>query len=192
MQHHGISLSMEGIVNLQLSSKSVGVFEAFYNSVKVSWRGRTKPVCHSYYSLIHWSNLRVSSSVQSMNFKVTKISKKRAKLQFFCQILVTLDTFHLIQHLDVLLSLTRLDQCVSAHPADQQQHWSGQSRENPWRKDRDPVWVSSAHKRQQSAIWDVPRCLRQHPGPSVMTSYSDPKLKRSTSSLSGCFSSDSK
>ncbi|XP_017275399.1 vacuolar protein sorting-associated protein 26C [Kryptolebias marmoratus] len=33
-QHHGISLSMEGIVNLQLSSKSVGVFEAFYNSVK--------------------------------------------------------------------------------------------------------------------------------------------------------------
>lgn len=36
MQHHGISLSMEGIVNLQLSSKSVGVFEAFYNSVKVS------------------------------------------------------------------------------------------------------------------------------------------------------------
>ncbi|XP_051902464.1 vacuolar protein sorting-associated protein 26C-like [Hippocampus zosterae] len=34
MQHHGISLSMEGLVNLQLSSKSVGVFEAFYNSVK--------------------------------------------------------------------------------------------------------------------------------------------------------------
>ncbi|XP_029956081.1 vacuolar protein sorting-associated protein 26C isoform X2 [Salarias fasciatus] len=34
LQHHGISLSMEGQVNLQLSSKSVGVFEAFYNSVK--------------------------------------------------------------------------------------------------------------------------------------------------------------
>uniref|UniRef100_A0A665XAQ9 Vacuolar protein sorting-associated protein 26C n=1 Tax=Echeneis naucrates TaxID=173247 RepID=A0A665XAQ9_ECHNA len=34
LQHHGISLSMEGLVNLQLSSKSVGVFEAFYNSVK--------------------------------------------------------------------------------------------------------------------------------------------------------------
>ncbi|XP_063341244.1 vacuolar protein sorting-associated protein 26C [Pelmatolapia mariae] len=34
LQHHGISLSMEGVVNLQLSSKSVGVFEAFYNSVK--------------------------------------------------------------------------------------------------------------------------------------------------------------
>ncbi|XP_056593080.1 vacuolar protein sorting-associated protein 26C isoform X2 [Triplophysa dalaica] len=34
LQHQGISLSMEGLVNLQLSSKSVGVFEAFYNSVK--------------------------------------------------------------------------------------------------------------------------------------------------------------
>lgn len=35
VQHHGIFLAMEGLVNLQLSSKSVGVFEAFYNSVKV-------------------------------------------------------------------------------------------------------------------------------------------------------------
>ncbi|XP_071184774.1 vacuolar protein sorting-associated protein 26C isoform X2 [Salvelinus alpinus] len=34
VQHQGITLTMEGIVNLQLSSKSVGVFEAFYNSVK--------------------------------------------------------------------------------------------------------------------------------------------------------------
>ncbi|KAJ3589266.1 hypothetical protein NHX12_010112 [Muraenolepis orangiensis] len=34
VQHQGISLTMEGVVNLQLSSKSVGVFEAFYNSVK--------------------------------------------------------------------------------------------------------------------------------------------------------------
>uniref|UniRef100_A0A674KGN1 Vacuolar protein sorting-associated protein 26C n=3 Tax=Emydidae TaxID=8476 RepID=A0A674KGN1_9SAUR len=30
----GVSLTMEGSVNLQLSAKSVGVFEAFYNSVK--------------------------------------------------------------------------------------------------------------------------------------------------------------
>lgn len=36
VQHQGISLTMEGVVNLQLSSKSVGVFEAFYNSVKAS------------------------------------------------------------------------------------------------------------------------------------------------------------
>uniref|UniRef100_A0A8C5PA09 Vacuolar protein sorting-associated protein 26C n=1 Tax=Leptobrachium leishanense TaxID=445787 RepID=A0A8C5PA09_9ANUR len=34
VQHQGILLTMEGSVNLQLSAKSVGVFEAFYNSVK--------------------------------------------------------------------------------------------------------------------------------------------------------------
>uniref|UniRef100_A0A6I8S8U1 Vacuolar protein sorting-associated protein 26C n=1 Tax=Xenopus tropicalis TaxID=8364 RepID=A0A6I8S8U1_XENTR len=34
VQHQGITLTMEGSVNLQLSAKSVGVFEAFYNSVK--------------------------------------------------------------------------------------------------------------------------------------------------------------
>ncbi|XP_043087707.1 vacuolar protein sorting-associated protein 26C isoform X2 [Puntigrus tetrazona] len=34
LQHQGVSLALEGLVNLQLSSKSVGVFEAFYNSVK--------------------------------------------------------------------------------------------------------------------------------------------------------------
>lgn len=35
VQHQGLSLTVEGTVNLQLSAKSVGVFEAFYNSVKV-------------------------------------------------------------------------------------------------------------------------------------------------------------
>lgn len=34
-KHDGITLTMEGAVNLQLSSKNVGIFEAFYNSVKV-------------------------------------------------------------------------------------------------------------------------------------------------------------
>ncbi|XP_070548662.1 vacuolar protein sorting-associated protein 26C-like isoform X2 [Ptychodera flava] len=33
-QHQGITLTMEGSVNLQLSAKSVGLFEAFYNSIK--------------------------------------------------------------------------------------------------------------------------------------------------------------
>ncbi|XP_064610239.1 vacuolar protein sorting-associated protein 26C-like [Liolophura sinensis] len=33
-QHQGITLSMEGAVSLQLSAKSVGLFEAFYNSLK--------------------------------------------------------------------------------------------------------------------------------------------------------------
>lgn len=32
--HNGISLVIEGTVNMQLSAKSVGLFEAFYNSVK--------------------------------------------------------------------------------------------------------------------------------------------------------------
>ncbi|XP_018578599.1 Down syndrome critical region protein 3 homolog [Anoplophora glabripennis] len=33
-KHEGITLTMEGIVNLQVSSKNVGIIEAFYNSVK--------------------------------------------------------------------------------------------------------------------------------------------------------------
>ena len=35
VQHQGIYLAMEGAVSLQLSAKSVGLFEAFYNSLKV-------------------------------------------------------------------------------------------------------------------------------------------------------------
>lgn len=34
ISHNGLTLTMEGSVNLQLSAKSVGVFEAFYNSLK--------------------------------------------------------------------------------------------------------------------------------------------------------------
>ncbi|XP_060588830.1 vacuolar protein sorting-associated protein 26C-like, partial [Ruditapes philippinarum] len=34
LAHQGVTLTMEGSVNLQLSAKSVGVFEAFYNSLK--------------------------------------------------------------------------------------------------------------------------------------------------------------
>ena len=33
--HQGVTLTMEGTVSLQLSAKSVGLFEAFYNSLKV-------------------------------------------------------------------------------------------------------------------------------------------------------------
>lgn len=35
IKHDGITLSLEGTVNLQLSPKNVGIIEAFYNSVKV-------------------------------------------------------------------------------------------------------------------------------------------------------------
>ena len=34
LSHNGLTLTMEGSVTLQLSAKSVGVFEAFYNSLK--------------------------------------------------------------------------------------------------------------------------------------------------------------
>lgn len=36
IQHSGIFLFLDGMVNINLSSKNVGVFEAFYNSAKVS------------------------------------------------------------------------------------------------------------------------------------------------------------
>lgn len=38
IKHDGIAISLDGTVVLQLSNKNIGVFEAFYNSVKV-------PVC---------------------------------------------------------------------------------------------------------------------------------------------------
>lgn len=34
LSHNGVSLTLDGTVSLQLSAKSVGVFEAFYNSLK--------------------------------------------------------------------------------------------------------------------------------------------------------------
>ena len=34
--HNGLTLTVDGSVNLQLSAKSVGMFEAFYNSLKVN------------------------------------------------------------------------------------------------------------------------------------------------------------
>lgn len=43
LSHNGIKLVMEGNVSLQLSAKSVGLFEAFYNSVK--------PIQLLYYSI---------------------------------------------------------------------------------------------------------------------------------------------
>lgn len=34
-KHEGITLTADGSVNLQVSSKNVGILEAFYNSIKV-------------------------------------------------------------------------------------------------------------------------------------------------------------
>ncbi|XP_071959166.1 vacuolar protein sorting-associated protein 26C-like [Antedon mediterranea] len=44
LQHQGINLLIEGLVTLQLSSKSVGLFEAFYSSLK--------PITLLNYSLV--------------------------------------------------------------------------------------------------------------------------------------------
>ena len=38
IQHNGVHLLFDGMVNINLSSKNVGVFEAFYNSAKVIFR----------------------------------------------------------------------------------------------------------------------------------------------------------
>ncbi|XP_047027302.1 vacuolar protein sorting-associated protein 26C isoform X4 [Helicoverpa zea] len=43
VRHEGLSLTMEGSVNLQLSTKNVGIFEAFSNSIKQE-AGPVKPV----------------------------------------------------------------------------------------------------------------------------------------------------
>lgn len=58
-KHDGIVLTIEGCVNLTLSSKTVGVFEALYNSAKVrkrreeilSWGGKKK-YFHARQSII--------------------------------------------------------------------------------------------------------------------------------------------
>ena len=36
-KHEGLLLSVDATVNMQLSSKNVGLFEAFYNSARVSF-----------------------------------------------------------------------------------------------------------------------------------------------------------
>ncbi len=38
IQHSGIFLYLDGMVNINLSTKNVGVFEAFYNSAKVKMK----------------------------------------------------------------------------------------------------------------------------------------------------------
>lgn len=99
MQHHGISLTMEGIVNLQLSSKSVGVFEAFYNSVKVStdgWWMMLEPYFSSHiywkscYGSIWWRALggSVWFSVPNVHNELYKSNTQRQNLIFFSFIIL--------------------------------------------------------------------------------------------------------
>lgn len=46
-KHDGITVTLEGTVNLQLGNKSVGLFEAFSNSVKVNLK--YKYITAQYY-----------------------------------------------------------------------------------------------------------------------------------------------
>ena len=58
VQHQGIYLAMEGAVSLQLSAKSVGLFEAFYNSLKV---------CPNYSEFEYNEHLAVMSRFLSLH-----------------------------------------------------------------------------------------------------------------------------
>ena len=48
--HSGIYLTLDGMVNINLSTKNVGVFEAFYNSAKVI---RIKKSIAKFHSGLH-------------------------------------------------------------------------------------------------------------------------------------------
>ncbi|KAF5287330.1 hypothetical protein FQR65_LT02203 [Abscondita terminalis] len=108
-KHDGINLTMEGTVNLQLSSKNVGIIEAFYNAVKpiqlinayceVSTAGRIpagrteipfelplKPsINRSLYETYHGVFINISYSFRC-NVKRSFLSKDLQKSQqFFVQ-----------------------------------------------------------------------------------------------------------
>jgi hypothetical protein len=61
MSHSGITLLMEGSVQLQLSAKSIGLFEAFYNSIK--------PVQLLYYSVTIAESGDVPDGVTELPFE---------------------------------------------------------------------------------------------------------------------------
>lgn len=48
VRHEGLALAMEGCVNLQLSTKNVGIFEAFSNSIKVKIEWKQKHYLFAY------------------------------------------------------------------------------------------------------------------------------------------------
>ncbi|XP_069492189.1 vacuolar protein sorting-associated protein 26C isoform X3 [Ambystoma mexicanum] len=93
VQHQGISLTMEGSVNLQLSAKSVGVFEAFYNSVKYTLRCDmrrsllAKDLTKSCEFIIHSSPQKGKLTASPVDFTITPETlqnvKERASLPRF-------------------------------------------------------------------------------------------------------------
>lgn len=70
-KHDGISLTLEGLVNLQLSTKNVGIFEAFYNSVKPI------QLLNSTYELAAAGRLHLG--LQEFHFEFPLVCKKEPK-----------------------------------------------------------------------------------------------------------------
>ncbi|XP_055004966.1 vacuolar protein sorting-associated protein 26C isoform X2 [Boleophthalmus pectinirostris] len=94
LPHHGILLTLEGLVNLQLSSKSVGVFEAFYNSVKYTLRCDVKrPLLAKDLSrtcefIVHGQPQKAKVSPSPVSFSISPETlhnnRERACLPQFC------------------------------------------------------------------------------------------------------------
>ena len=56
-KHEGISLSVDATVQMQLSTKNVGIFEAFYNSAKVYQKSSCLLIkINSFFSLNYKAN----------------------------------------------------------------------------------------------------------------------------------------
>ncbi|XP_017775160.1 PREDICTED: Down syndrome critical region protein 3 homolog [Nicrophorus vespilloides] len=72
LKHDGITLSMEGSVNLQLSSKNVGILEAFYNSVK--------PIQLVYVSCEVVSSGKLPSGTTEIPFELPLMPKQNREL----------------------------------------------------------------------------------------------------------------
>ncbi|XP_001985284.2 vacuolar protein sorting-associated protein 26C [Drosophila grimshawi] len=70
-KHDGILLTLEGVVNLQLSSKTVGLFDAFYNSVK--------PINLLQNSLELSSPGKLSAGNSEFHFELPLVCKKEPR-----------------------------------------------------------------------------------------------------------------
>ena len=72
LSHNGLTVTMEGIVNLQLSAKSVGMFEAFYNSLK--------PIQMIQYTIELAKPGKIPSGTTEIPFELPLRSKQGKKL----------------------------------------------------------------------------------------------------------------
>jgi len=73
-KHEGITLYLEGIVNLQLSAKTVGLFDAFYNSVK--------PINLLQNSLELSAPGKLSAGRSEFHFELPLVCKKEPRILY--------------------------------------------------------------------------------------------------------------